>query len=258
MEHLDSSKLLKIKWNIPPLQHNIPPTEPFNADMKIARYFTYEKLNKMINIPGIWFSNSKNLSDNLERALPKKYLERFELNDTAEAYSKISKFKNLYISSYISCWTEYTNENYALWEIYDPQKNGACLITTIGKLLEQFEKSFVVNDYIVTSKVEYINDNTKAEPNSIFLSDENESDYAPIHINLSEKYKIEPYEYEKEIRFICYSKLNKPGFLFETDKINDWVDEVIFNPFYSNARNLLINYIDEEKIKKSIINETNK
>jgi len=165
-------------------------------NIPIARYYSREKLEKLLEERSLWFSNAEKFSDSKERTIPEGfYSERFKPSQKEE-YQKIADSRKKYIKAYISCWTKFDSENYALWKIYDTKSSGACLVTTVGKLRAELEKN---RKDIITTEVEYVDLNNGSQlcdlPWVVYKN------FVPP-IRMTENFKQKVYSYEQEIRFI--------------------------------------------------------
>ena len=220
-------------------------------DTKIARYFSGEKLTQILNSQKIWFSNTKKFHDKRERKIPLGFFKGWK-NEDKERYLSMYDMKCVKINAFVSCWSEFKAENYALWKIYDEHYNGACLVTSVGKL-----KAALKRTDLILCKVEYVSFKSKEKIDLPWVT--YNWDEVPSTMRVTEKYKIEPYKYEEEIRGIIYSTSDENGFGIEVDIIN-LIDEVYISPF-SNEKQIektlkkLMKKFDKSKIKNSEILE---
>lgn len=226
-----------------------------DGNTKIARYFSRDKLEYLIQNDAIWISNSKLFSDEKERQIPMGFFKNWDKPDI-EFYQKLENNKRENINAYISCWTEFCCEKKYFWDEYDGKSNGACLITTVKKLKEAIHKE-LPNSILL--KVDYVNlsdQNTKYEL-PWFIYD----DYLCIRITEKFKEKSEFAE-EEEIRFIDYRRkkeFNEDGFTVKVN-LKDLIDEIIISPFsspevYEETNSLLLKKFDSKIIHSSKINE---
>lgn len=102
-------------------------------DQLIARYFSMSKLERLLDKEEIWFADINTFTDKYERSIPDSFFINWT-TESKENYCKINELKNKKVSAYVSCWTRFDSENYALWKIYDNENNGACIITTVKKI----------------------------------------------------------------------------------------------------------------------------
>ena len=198
--------------------------------MEIYRYFTYEKLYRLLNDKTLWFSNTGEFLDKKERQLPRGLCDYFPSHESKEKYMNIAEFKKRYCQSYVSCWTK-AKDSYALWKIYTPSGNGCMLATTIGKMKAQ------LSDMVALFNVEYIDELVEGSAAHVWFS----ANDMPSSIGAYEKYKITSYKYEEEVRFVFYSNRYEKGYAEPVD-ISKVFDYAIISPFAT---------VDEtEKIKK--------
>lgn len=223
-------------------------------DTIIYRYFSYCKLKKLFEDNSIYFCNAKSFKDNRERQIPQAYYDMVKTK-TSEAQRDMKKktddFKKDYIKSYVTCWTT-ESDNYAFWKIYTPNADGIMIKTTVGKLMNMFDMSKVL-----VIRVEYIKrtEKIKGIQHMIF-----EPNTMPNGICIAEKYKIYPYNYEKEVRFVLYSKKDEKGYNYKLPDLS-FIDEFMISPFAKDEMvkcigDLIKQYMPNAEIKKSIIDES--
>lgn len=220
-------------------------------DTPIARYFGAKKLIRIINSQEIWFSDIGEFSDKRERKIPEEFFYGWSV-DSKNGFTRINNGKNKVIKSYVSCWTKFDAENYALWKIYDKNSNGACLVTTVGKL-----KTAINREDLIMCKVDYINCNKKQRIDLPWVFYNENSSFNCMRV--IEKYKIMPYKYENEIRSIIYSTSKEKGISIKVD-LKSIIDEAYISPF-SNKKQVdltkkrLKKCFDESIIRHSMIME---
>ena len=226
--------------------------ESISHDIKIARYFSRDKLDRLIKERTIWFANAKTFLDSHERQIPDAFFKGWP-KESVNSYVKINKLKDDKISAFVSCWTVFDGENYALWKIYDPESTGVCIVTTVGELLQQVNRSDLVLCYI-----EYINPN-KVEQRIDLPWIVYEPGSIPHAMRVKEKFKILPYKYENELRGIIYEIGQDSGIAIHTDMVA-LVKEIYLNPFMNEDASLLLKkelekLFDFAIFKESIIDE---
>ena len=215
-----------------------------NNSERVARYYPYEYLKAIVD-DKLYFRNCELFDDDNERKHPEraKFLNKAALDITVKIHHHL-KDK---CRAYVSCWTLFDNENVALWKIYDKGSNGACVVTTIGKLKEQLGQDILINKVIYDEHVF-----------SPFIDIDGVASNYPA----SEFFKIKPYFFEEEVRAVFYSKSHEAGIFRDVDFVS-LVDEVYLSPFASDenkqtVKKLLLSKLGEDKIKESIISETKK
>lgn len=225
--------------------------DELDDNIRIARYFNNERLKDLIETQKIWYANSDTFVDVHERKIPKSFFKNWP-KDSEKRYCEYYDLFTKGIKAYISCWTRFDSENYALWKIYDPESKGACLVTTVGK----FKKAIKRQDMFMC-KVKYIdlNDSIKIDLPCI----QYEGEEVPHTIRATECYKIKAYKYEQEIRSIIYSKSIKRGLKEEVD-LASIIDEIYISPFSNEKQTketleLLCSRFDKSIIKYSDIIE---
>lgn len=233
---------------------NVIGLEELDDDQPIARYFARSKLIKLMNTQEIWFCNADVFPDKKERMIPEGFFKGFSVESEA-GYKRINTAFMDSIKAYISCWTKFEEDNYALWKIYDKYGKGACLVTTVGKLREAIAKT---RQDMILCKVEYINledRNTKYDRPWIYY--DSKSDL--VQMRISEMYKAKQYHYEEEMRGIIYSLEKTNGFGIKVD-LKEIIDEVYVSPFSIKKEEektvkQLLKRFDESIIKRSTILE---
>lgn len=210
----------------------------------IARYFSRYKLLSLLNDSELVFTNTKDFSDKRERTIHASFLWKTpeDVLDIKKQFLDVNKNRT---NSYITCWTKYVTDNYALWKIYNKENDGVCIVTTVGKLQEALHSQ----NEIIFGEVNYIDESQPQKcpvlPVAVFDD---------CFINMLELFKIYPYEYEKEIRGIIYTKFNMDIKSLKVKvKLVDFIDKIILNPF---ADDIMINELKSiivEKFDESII-----
>lgn len=219
-------------------------------DTPIYRYMSYYKLKNLLEESKLYFSNTKTNTDNRERQIPDQCYKGY-LQDAKEYASRTNNAIQEVVQSYLSCWT-IAGDSYALWKLYDSSVDGCRICTTFGELKKQME-----NKNVAFFKVQYIDlhsDKRVSLPPIMF-----ESGSAPGSIRGSERYKIEPYKYEEEIRGVIYSKEDCDGILVDVD-IRTLIKKVMLNPFatdeaHEKVQQLLQKHLPNAEYEKSDIDE---
>lgn len=232
----------------------MPDFSDVKDDTIIYRYFSYCKLKKLFEDSSIYFCNAECFKDKRERQIPQSYYDMVEKKTSknqSEMKKKIDDSDRNYVKSYVTCWTT-ESDNYAFWKIYTPNADGIMIKTTVGKLKAMFDMSKV----LVTC-VEYPQ---KTEKNNGVSRVMFAGTVKPKSIPIAEKYKIYPYNYEKEIRFIMYSKEDEKGYNYKLADLN-FIEEFMISPFANDnmssvIRNLITRYFPEAIIRTSEIEES--
>lgn len=229
--------------------------DEINDSTQIGRYLSREKLIKLINNQEIWFSNADTFPDKNERKIPEGFFANFN-TEAEEGYRRINDAFNIAVKAFVSCWTKFDEDNYALWKIYDKDSNGVCIVTTVGKLKNEINKS---RKDMIMCEVEYVNmeDRTKKLDRPWLLYDNNS---LIKNIRVSEKFKIKQYHYEEEIRSIIYGVEKSNGFGVKVD-LKNLVDKIYVSPFsnkeeMTKTKNELLKMFDGKILCYSKIDET--
>ena len=222
--------------------------ENIDNNKKIYRYFTFCKLEDLLKNKSLFFCNTEEFKDRKERDLPKQFLRNMP-EDSKNLVEKIHNDKIKDIQSYVSCWT-ISNDSYAFWKIYTPNADGCMITTTIGKV-----KTVLNNSNIVTYKVEYVDDDSKVNCPIVYFDPNSKPDSR----RGTEKFKIKSYEYEKEIRFVYYSKEKIKGYNYPINSL-DFINSFTISPFANEKEkkritDLIKKYVCEPKFDDSIIEE---
>lgn len=218
-----------------------------DLNQKIGRYFAGSKLNEIIFKDELWFSNAKNFKDKNERSLPMDIL--FKHAKAKDIAREISKYQKSQEQSYITCWTKFSTENYALWKLYVKDNDGVCLVTTVGKLMSQLPENVLIGEVV------YVGGERQIEDRDIpFIEMSTACNYIGVDF-----LKIGPYAYEEEIRAVFFDKKNVDGIVLPFNW-KEAVDEIYVSPFANKeksegVRKLLSEKFDMSIIKESIIDE---
>lgn len=239
------------------MKNNIVQTigiDDIDSDVRIGRYFSRDKLTILLKFQEIWFSNADTFLDKNERKIPDGFFANF--NEEAEmGYRRINDIFNNVVKAFVSCWTKFDEDNYALWKIYDKESCGVCIVTTVGKLKNEINKS---RKDMIMCEVEYVNmeDRTKKLDRPWVIYD---NDSVINNIRVSEKYKIKQYHYEEEIRSIIYDVENIDGFGVKVD-LKKLIDDIYISPFSNDeemaiTKSMLLEMFDEKVLCYSKIDE---
>lgn len=175
-------------------------------DKVIARYFDWDKTQKLIDNPGIWFSRFDAMSDDREG----DYFEGFRSccqSFTAAELDSIQAASRLVHMPLISCWTDFfEGESQRMWHDYVGGSNGICCVTDLGTLRRSFELP-----EIPCGKVVYRDETQLDNPGDfdrisrpVFYDNDIE-----IRTYWSNEFvKRSQFSFEKEYRFICFANGN--------------------------------------------------
>lgn len=246
VDRIENTKNVHIK--------EIRPEEFFCKEMKLYRYMSYYKLETLFQNGDLYMSNTKTITDNHEREIPESFFNGWP-RDQAEHYKKLSEIINKNVFAYLSCWST-RKDDYALWKIYDSDKNGCMVETTLGRLMEQLKLNG-----LVFYKVEYVGkDGEKRKYNLPAIFTES-SDGVPT-LRGCEKFKRLPYEFENEVRAVLYSKSNAKGILVGVD-VGKLIIGAMYNPLSTEedqrkVERLIHSKMPELEIENSVVDETEK
>lgn len=207
-----------------------------DENMKIARYMGRKKFYDIIRDKSMWFSNITEFLDNKERQ------PRTIKSSSQRGKEIIENIMNHLIEKcevYVSCWTKFNQENYAMWKLYDKNSNGVCIVTTIGKLKEQLPQNVVLDE------VRYDQGSGVIVPNIY-------PEGVAGNYLASEFAKIGPYKYEDEVRAVFYSVDKEKGVQIPLD-FKELITDIYISPFANEKtveelRKKISTEIGEEKI----------
>lgn len=200
-------------------------------NVPIFRYMDFSKYLDLIEERKLCFCNAKNFKDKFEGEMPEAFYHNWS-GKYKNGYSSLATEVSKHYSAYISCWNRgnsANDENYALWKIYTHPETGVCIKSSVGSL-----KRALNNSNIKIFTVKYIpsfNDSSFDIELPIYTM-QRKADNAdtPLTCNVKEVCKLEPYNYEDEIRAIYIDASNDKIKYFNID-IVDLIDEVYFSPF---------------------------
>ena len=194
-----------------------------NKNLTICKYMDFLKFMSLFHYEKLYFSRADRFQDKMEGKIPEAFFNNFSTTEKI-AYEKIHKsYKEHKTKTYISCWSEFHEESYAMWQIYS-KTYGLAIQTTVEKL----EKA-LISSHAIIRKVKYIDYNSKDEMIEVPMAPSDGTD------NLRRNFfVIKPkfYEYEKEIRAIIVSKEEELYQEIPID-LNFLIDEIIISPFAS-------------------------
>ena len=227
-------------------------------DCKVARYLSMEKFENMIEDKAIWFANADSFDDQRERSIPRGFFRNWG-EEKVQGYQKINEVADCVIGAYVTCWTKFCFENYALWKVYNRECNGVCVVTPFEKLKKQIDEAGEKPLWASVQYVDLFDDTVQYDLPWIFFADG-----SIRNTRVKEVYKQQAYEYEKEIRGIIYDlKIDSEKGFSVAIKPEELIDEIYISPFMKDEEERkVINYITEmglgDRIRKSILLEKKK
>ncbi|WP_238656071.1 hypothetical protein [Paenibacillus piscarius] len=130
-----------------------------DEELKICRYMNLPKFMSLLTNSSIFFTRADKFEDPLEGEMPEaakkelfdkdffnvdlyaiisKFIGR-EVTKVGLAEETINMYKSYKSTTFISCWTSFQAESYALWKIYG-EDYGVAIQTNIGKLKNLIEE----------------------------------------------------------------------------------------------------------------------
>lgn len=190
-------------------------------DTILRRYIDLPKFLDLLYSKVIYLNRADGFTDRLEgaiipvfRKLMDKAYQRGESKHNADYIYRRSR-----VGNFVSCWTEGSKDNMALWQLYGGIKT--CLaITTTAERLARLACTWEENSLI--HRVKYI-DHSK-NPDMVIG---HYTDYL--------RYKNETYSYENEVRLIVPRQgenweRNPTGIRLPISNLNDLVSDVVVAP----------------------------
>lgn len=166
---------------------------PIDESKDIVRYMNFTKFADLLLSKSIFFAKAGKLSDQYEFNLTEIHEEQIlteftKLYDKEKAQETLKIFQNTMENHrekfYVSCWSEYDEESYALWKIYLNGQDGVSIRTDFKSLKKAFEDN---EGFYEIGKVEYTDKLSKY-----------------LNPKLTFK-KRKYYQYENEVRIAYYS-----------------------------------------------------
>ncbi len=192
----------------------------------IWHYLSWDKFLDLLLTNELWFSSVSSMTDKTEGQISDRNANRIR-DFILKTYSyKISlqlddTFAN---RTFISCWSMSREESYALWKIYlSNSKSGVAIRTTISKLEAAMKKGNSIDDIFVR-KILYGDIDVQKH------LDASQTPQRQVDL-LRVSMKKAAYEYEKEVRFICFPNVNPQteGIRIKLDSL-DFIDGLYFSP----------------------------
>ena len=225
-----------------------------NLDQELYRYYSGCRLEKMISSKELFFSNVEKQFDRHERMIPSSFFDK----KTSKVQVKTADEKQKRVKAYVTCWT-LSEDDYAFWKIYgkdnDCNVNGGskyaqCMVATTYKELKD---SFAGQAEFY--EVEYINPKTQKRGDLPIVSFD--ASTLPTSVRVTEKYKIAPYRFEREIRGVLYSFAEEKGISLPIcpEKL---IKYIMISPFANDkiskrTEAMIRKFLPDVEIKPSII-----
>jgi len=113
-----------------------------DRDLIIWRYMDLWKFLDIVDNKKLYLARADTFEDKFEGRIANRKIRDLDDNHPLKKIDDYSEFA-LKKHTYISCWTCYEDEDYALWKIYSDYKTAIAIKTTVGKLIDSIsdEKS---------------------------------------------------------------------------------------------------------------------
>lgn len=148
--------------------------------MKIWRYLTIDKLERMLKDGALFFARSDQFPDHFEGSYPKKDVQKID-----RIYDDPAMFRAWYKFVAVSCWHKNEYESDGMWQLYADRNKGVAIQSTIESLVE------LCSDHAYVTEVKYIDYAKDELPDQQIIS--------PF------EYKRIFYKHEQEVRAIIWS-----------------------------------------------------
>lgn len=210
-----------------------------DQELKICRYMNLPKFMSLLTNSSIFFTRADKFEDPLEGEMPEavkkdlfdttifkvewyallsKLIDR-EVTLVGAAEETINMYESFKSTTFISCWTAFQAESYALWKIYG-EDYGIAIQTNTEKL-----KNLIKEQGGHVYKVHYVDD---TENIRVVPKRPQTNKYTPGKKNYFVCKKIH-YSYEQEIRAIIFKEDQEN--LFVDINLNDFIEAVYISPF---------------------------
>lgn len=215
-----------------------------NPNTKIARYMSFEKFLDLLKY-GFKFVRCDLFEDFSENKIFQNIYEndvtKHTLSDADSTSILFDHFRNKYLCPYALCFNKFYYESNLMWNSYTDLKYGICIISTVKKLEDFFNKHSAssVKPY-KCYYTDYTYDNLKNIIDNIPTA-------GPKCAQLSCVFKLNHYSGENEIRFLIIDTLNsiteydlKEHVIFPIKEYNcktllNIIDCIIISPYASNT-----------------------
>lgn len=228
------------------------PASQYSSDIDnsqiIARYYSPGLVKLLVSQHAIYFhpidkyrtdyEQGKGGDPNENRAPEAQYAGSWPRDNPRqrEKHERIHAYKKQQIKVYASCWTKFDGEDAKMWAKFGKAPGSICLITSVGKVL-----SSLSNANVYARTIEYIPDDSYEpyahEPNRRRIEGPLFSfpDLEMGDIVLDSFFKTCNYKWEKEVRFVVFSKedINLEKRLLKINDMTSLGDRIILSPYYA-------------------------
>lgn len=159
--------------------------------MKIWRYLSLKKFERMLRDEALFFARADQFEDRFEGSYPKKNVETIDrIYDDPEMFKHWRKFVA------VNCWHKNEYESDGMWQLYSDKKKGIAIQSTVERLTK------CCADHAYVTDVTYIDYQKDSLPDDLLIR--------PF------EYKRQFFRHEQEVRAIMWtlppSKWIKNGF----------------------------------------------
>jgi len=134
--------------------------KPTNENAKIWRYMGFAKFVSLLDKKALFFCRSDKLGDPFEGSTSKANVKlRLETYKPFPEGMTLEHFRRFVI---INCWNLSEQDSAPLWKLYIKEAEGIAVQSTFKRLTQSFSSS--ANDYVLISKIKYIDYNTETFP----------------------------------------------------------------------------------------------
>ncbi|YBV93720.1 DUF2971 domain-containing protein (plasmid) [Bacillus sp. PK9-021] len=239
---------IKLSWLLKEIDKELE-TYEVNDDTILIRYMDFSKFISFLE-NGLYLTRADKFEDPLEGAVPSWYStlpSHSHIYSQEEKERRLEKAKvtveeasKLRGKAFISCWNEYEDESYALWQIY-AKYQGIAIQTTKNKL-EKLLQGTSSKIY----RVKYM----KEAKGMVFAPelDEGIADNVPMNFFVHKK---KHYTYEQEVRVIQFNEKSELDPI-EIPDLNDFIDKIYISPFADVWFPSLVQKLIKERYKLNI------
>jgi hypothetical protein len=187
----------------------------------LRRYLDLPKFLHLLHSRSLYLRRADGFTDRFEGALTPVFRralddahKKGEIDQNADYFYRRARAGN-----YVSCWTQGTTDNMALWQLYGGIKTSVAVNTTVERLIKV---ALTWKEQVLIHRVQYI-DHTK-NPDMVI------GRYTDVL-----RYKNEAYQYENELRVLLPRQgsdwsANPMGIVLPVAKLSDLIASVVVAP----------------------------
>ncbi len=246
------------------------------------KYIDFYKFFSIIKNQSLFFCKASLFYDSWEGSYPllelqnlKKKLLETELKHTKdlnEAKEKandtylgfIKRFEIMKTDTIINCWSINSHENFALWKLYVPEKNGVVIKSNVENYKECFKN---VEADVNATKIHYIDYTTDFFYKNLIPKDSRQ--FRGFNLSAPFVHKRKHFLFEDEYRTVIHCdkngdklknyKTNDKGYFIPID-LNSLIDEIFVSPgspkdYLEFITYLLESFGIDKKVNNSVLDD---